>query len=55
MLVPFAGAMYVIAAVWVIAANVEGLGEAFKSIFEGAFGGFRPAAGGVAALHLPEQ
>ena len=40
MLVPFAGAMYVIAAVWVIAANVEGLGEAFKSIFEGAFGGF---------------
>lgn len=52
MLVPFAGAMYVIAAVWVIAANVEGLGEAFKSIFEGAFGGFRPAAGGVVGFAL---
>lgn len=50
--VPFMAALYMAATVVVMFKFSDGIGTAFADIFRGAFGGFRPAVGGVAGFSL---
>lgn len=49
-IVPFMAVLYIAAASAVIFRFSDRVGDAFRSIFTGAFGGFRPALGGVAGF-----
>lgn len=52
MLVPFAGVLYVAISLLVIARYSSNIGSAFASILSGAFGNFKPVAGGLAGFTL---
>lgn len=53
-LVPFMAVIYVVGALIVIFAHIGSIGQVFRDIFVGAFGGFKPVAGGVAGFAIAE-
>ncbi len=51
-LVPFMSVLYIVATFLVIVPNIHKFPAAMADIFQGAFGGFRPALGGVSGFTL---